>query len=119
MKKILIAFFLLFASMLSKAQPDVTNIVGQIIEKLTPALNLTGDQKPQVGDAITEFLAKKAEILPLQKADPAGYASRFNQLIGGLISSLKTILVAKQMTSFLGMKPKTNNPSDVLSHLFY
>ncbi|MES2776509.1 MAG: hypothetical protein V4722_20190 [Bacteroidota bacterium] len=119
MKKIAIAFGLLLAGMASYAQLDVNNIAGQVLEKLTPALNLNADQKPQVGDAVTEFLSKKAEILPLQNTDPAGYASKFNQLNGGLISKLKTILVAKQMTSFLGMKPKTNNPSNVLSHLFY
>lgn len=102
-----------------RAQGDVSNIAGQIIEKLTPALNLNSDQKPEVGDAVLDFLTKKAEILPLAKSDPAAYASKFNLLNGGFISKLKTILVAKQMTSFLGLKPKLNNPANVLSHLFY
>lgn len=119
MKKISIAFAFLLASFAVNAQLDVANIAGQIIQKLTPALNLNSDQQPQVGDAVTDFLTQKAAIIPLQKTDPSGYASKFNLLSGGLISKLKTILLAKQMTSFLGMKPKVNDTSNVLGHLFY
>ncbi len=119
MKKISVAILFLFTSMALQAQFDVSGVAGQIMQKLTPVLNLNMDQKPQVGDAVLDFLTKKAEILPLQKTDPAGYASKFNLLNGGFISKLKTILLAKQMTSFLGLKPKMNNPANVLSHLFY
>lgn len=98
---------------------DVRIITTQIIEKLTPALSLTEEQKPQVENTISEFLTKKERILPLQKTDSSSYSSKFNILNGSLIGKLTTILFAKQMTSFLGLKPKTNNPTNVLSHLFY
>ena len=119
MKKISIACMLLMVGMVTKAQFDVTSITGQIIEKITPSLNLNADQKPEVVEAVTNFLNKKAEILSWQKNDPPAYASKFNLLYGGLISKLKTILLARQMTSFLGLKPKKNNQANVLSHLFY
>ena len=119
MKKITVAFLFMLTSMALQAQLDVNGVAGQIVQNLTPALNLNSDQKNEVGNAVLDFLQKKAEIIPLKKADPAGYAAKFNLLNGGLISKLKTILLAKQMTSFLGLKPKMNNPANVLSHLFY
>ncbi len=119
MKKLSVAILFLFTSMALKAQLDVNGISGQIMQKLTPTLNLNSDQKNEVENVVLDFLHKKTEILPLQKTDPSGYASKFNLLNGGLISKLKTILLAKQMTSFLGLKPKMNYPANVLSHLFY
>jgi len=110
---------MLLSGLVTNAQLNVTRITGEIIEKITPALSLNTDQKPQVEEAIAEFLTKKIDILPVEKTDAPAYASKFNQLNGAFISKLKSILVAKQMTSFLGLKPKINNPANVLSHLFY
>jgi len=119
MKKILLAsLFLLLAGGVF-AQLDVKAVGSQILAKLTPALALADDQQPQVADAVADFLTKKAEILPLKATDASAYASKFNILNGGLIGKLKTILVAKQMTSFLMLKPKSGDTGNVLSQLFF
>jgi len=119
---------LLIASVVCFSQPgnaknsgqiDVKLVTGQIIDKLEPALALNQDQKPQISDAVAEFLKQKTEILPLQNIDPATYASKFNLLSGGMISKFKTILLARQMTTFLGLKPKAADTANVLRHLFY
>ncbi len=119
MKKIFIAIVFLFTSIAVQAQLDVGGLTGQIMQKLKTALNLNMDQTPQVGDAVVQFLTKKVDILPLQKTDVAEYASKFNLFNGAFISKLKTILLARQMTSFLGLKPKINTADNVMSHLFY
>jgi len=121
MKTILIASLLLMAAgaLTAQAPYDVKVLGTQILARLTPALNLTDDQQPQVEDAVTNFLTQKAEILPLKTTDPSAYISKFNSLSGGLVGKLKIILLAKQMTSFLGLKPKPSDTSNVLSHLFY
>lgn len=115
----MIAGSFLLVSLLGKAQLDVNDLTGQILEKLVPALNLTADQKPTVGDALIDFLTKKSAILPLMKSDPASYASKFNQLNGGFISKLKAVLLARQMTTYLSLKPKITDTTNPLVHLFY
>lgn len=124
MRNLIIASLLLLIVGSVSAQSDETldipSTTSKIVDKLTSSLSLTAEQKPQVEAAVTDFLTKKVAILSLQKTDPSGYSSRFNLLNGGFIGKLKTILLAKQMTSYLGLKPKTNDPaSNVLSHLFY
>lgn len=94
-------------------------VAGSILSKLAPALSLTGAQQPKVQDLVTGFLKKKAAILPLQQSNPSGYTSQFGGLKNGLFSKLKTLLTLSQYTKLLGLKPKTNDTSNVLSQLFY
>jgi hypothetical protein len=136
MKKIIFAFLLMVgASTASNAQLgdltkqasslagaagfDVNKLTSGIMGKLTPGLALTALQQPKVTEAITGFLGKKADILGLMKSDPTKYASQFGGLFKGLTGSLGGILAKDQMTKFMGMKPATNNPTNVLSNLFF
>jgi len=120
MKKIFfISLFFLAAHSIQAQNFDPKTITSQVLAKLTPALGLSNEQQPQVGDAVVEFLNSKAAIIPLQKTDPSGYVSKFNALNGTLIGKLKTILSAKQMTSFLGLRPKATDTGNALVHLFY
>jgi hypothetical protein len=98
---------------------DVNKITGDVMGKLTPSLALTAVQNPKVASAVTDFLGKKANILPLLASDPTKYASKFSGLFGGLQSKLGGILNPSQLTKFLSLKPKTNNPSNPLSNIFF
>ncbi|WP_212003522.1 hypothetical protein [Chitinophaga sp. HK235] len=94
-------------------------LAGSILGKLTPALGLTAEQQPKVSNLLTSFIQRKAGILPLQQSNPAAYASKFGLLQSGLFSKLKLVLTAAQYTKFLGLKPKTNDATNVLSQLFF
>ncbi|MEI8076012.1 MAG: hypothetical protein WCH78_14785 [Bacteroidota bacterium] len=98
---------------------DVNKIAGDVMGKLTPSLGLTAAQNPKVLGAVTDFLGKKSSILPLLASNPTKYASQFSGLFGGLQSKLGGILNPSQLTQFLSLKPKTNNPSNPLSNLFF
>jgi hypothetical protein len=98
---------------------DINKISGDVMKQLTPNLALTALQNPKVTSAITDFLGKKANILPLLASNPTKYASQFSSLFGGLQSKLGGILNPSQLTKFLSLKPKTNNPSNPLSNLFF
>lgn len=122
MKKIILLFsaFILSGVLIAQTTPfDVKGISNQIVSKLSQSLSLTPDQVSPVSEAITEFLTQKSDIIPLQTSDPGAYASRFNVLNGALVGKLKNVFGARQMTSFWSLKPRSNDPSNVLSHLFY
>lgn len=136
MKKIILACLLLVgASTVTKAQLgdltkqasslastagfDVNKLTSGIMGKLTPGLALTALQQPKVTEAVSGFLGKKGNILGLLKSDPAKYASQFGTLFNGLKGNLGGILGKDQMSKFMDMKPATNNPTNVLSNLFY
>lgn len=97
---------------------DVKGIANSIMGKLGP-LALTAAQNPQVLSTVTDFLTKKSGILGLAKSAPTEYATKFAGLNSNLLGSLKTILTASQYTKFLGLKPKTNDVTNPLSHLFF
>jgi hypothetical protein len=98
---------------------DVNKIAGDVMGKLTPSLALTAAQNPKVLGAVTDFLGQKSKILPLLASDPTKYASKFSGLFSGLQSKLGGILNPSQLTKFLSLKPKSNNPSNPLSNLFF
>lgn len=98
---------------------DVGSTANSILGKLTPALGLSETQKPGVLGAVTGFLKGKSGIMGLANTDNAAYASKFAGLQGGLFGKLKGILSATQYTKFLGLKPKTNDATNVLSQLFF
>jgi hypothetical protein len=131
MKKIIALSFMLMIvcasnaqlpSSLTKAIPggfDVKSLTSSIMGILSPKLGLSDKQSPGVTNAVSSFLTKKADILPLQKTDPSSYTSKFGSLFSSLKSKLGTMLVGDQMKKFMGLKPKTNDASNVLSQLFY
>ncbi|MBS1597036.1 MAG: hypothetical protein JST75_02340 [Bacteroidetes bacterium] len=98
---------------------DVKSLTSSIMNKLGPSLKLTGDQKPGVMSAVSGFLGEKAKILPLQQSDPTSYATKQGGLFNSLKSKLGGILTAVQLTKFMGLKPKTNDATNVLSNLFF
>jgi hypothetical protein len=98
---------------------DVNSLTSGIMGKLSPALVLTAAQKPKVGAAITYYLTQKAQIIAKQKTNPAEYTQRQSGIFQGLKSKLAGILVKNQMNKFLGLKPATNDPANVLSQLFF
>lgn len=94
-------------------------IASSILGQLTPALSLTDAQQPKMLDLVSGFLKKKSTIMPLQQSNPSAYTSQFSGLKNGLFSKFKTLLTLSQYTKLLGLKPKTNDASNVLSQLFY
>lgn len=134
-KLVLFSAILLAASVSSKAQLgnaldkakavgaaagfDVNTLSSGIMGKLGPALALTAAQKPKVAAAVTEYLKQKAQFVDKQKTNPAEYTQRQMGIFQGLKSKLTGILVKNQMNKFLGLKPATNDPANVLSQLFF
>ncbi len=107
------------ATTASAAGFNVNSLTKGIMGSLTPSLGLSSAQSPNVTNIVSGFLSKKAEILPLAKSNPTAYASKFGSLFGGMKSKLGTVLTAAQMTKFMGLKPKTNSATNVLSNLFF
>jgi len=103
----------------SAAGIDVNSLTKGIMGKLVPSLGLSAAQQPSVTSTVSSFLTDKSSILSLKKTDPAAYASKFSGLFGKLKSKLGGVLTAAQMTKFLGLKPKANDVTNVLSNLFY
>lgn len=134
-KLVLFSAILLAASVSSKAQLgnvldkakavgaaagfNVNSLSSSIMGKLGPALSLTAAQKPKVADAVAEYLKQKAQFVDKQKTNPAEYTQRQMGIFQGLKSKLTGILVKNQMNKFLGLKPATNDPANVLSQLFF
>ncbi len=98
---------------------NVQSISKSVIGKLAPALALTSVQKPGVTSAITTFLEQKAKILPLQQTNASAYSSKFASLFSGLKTKLGGLISPAQLTTFMGLKPATNDPKNVLSNLFF
>jgi hypothetical protein len=121
MKTILVVLFLLVAnfSAVAQSESDLQKLSKKITEKLHASITLSNEQLTHVGDAVTVFLQKKEPILPLQNTNAEAYAAQFNIINGDFISKLKNIFTARQMTTYLSLKPKANNTANVLSPLFY
>ncbi len=98
---------------------DVNALTSGIMGKISPALVLTAAQKPKVTAAVTEYFSQKAQFVTKQKTNPAEYTQRQMGIFQGLKSKLAGILVKNQMNKFLGLKPATNDPANVLSQLFF
>jgi len=98
---------------------DVNSLATSIMGKLSPELALTKAQKPKVAAAVTDYLAQKAQIVTKQKTNPAEYTQRQSGIFQGLKSKLTGILLKNQMNKFLGLKPATNDPANLLSQLFF
>jgi hypothetical protein len=98
---------------------DLGALGKNIATELGTKLLLNQIQGTKVGQLISTFLMAKSSFLPLLKTDPTGFASKLSGAQGDLMGGLKTVLSAQQMTNFMGMKPATNDATNVLSSLFY
>jgi hypothetical protein len=98
---------------------DLGALGKNIATELGTKLLLNQIQSTKVGQLISTFLTAKSAILPLLKTDPTGFASKLSGAQGDLMDGLKTVLSPQQMTNFMGMKPKTNDATNVLSSLFF
>ena len=98
---------------------DVNSLATSIMGKLSPELALTAAQKPKVTAAVTDYLTQKAQFVTKQKTNPAEYTQRQSGIFQGLKSKLTGILLKNQMNKFLGLKPATNDPANLLSQLFF
>lgn len=97
---------------------DVKGIASSVMTKLAP-LALSGTQKNSVLSTVTSFLTQKSGIVGLATSAPAEYAKKFAPMNTDLLGKMKDILTAAQYTKFLGLKPKTNDPTNALSQLFF
>ncbi len=135
MKKALLAFAILFLAKASFAQTDdilnkatsaasaagfnVGSLTSGIMGKLGSALTLTKAQSPKVTSAVSTYLTAKSKILPLASTAKDQYTQKQSGLFNTLKTKLAGVLVKDQMNKFLGLKPATNTPTNVLSQLFF
>ncbi|MDI9365874.1 MAG: hypothetical protein QM541_13040 [Flavobacterium sp.] len=132
MKKMMIACVVVLLTVSAQAQiggmfgkanavagVDANKLTMGIMSKLKPILGLTANQTPKVTNAINTFLAAKAQIMPLLQSNKAHYAQKQSTLFSNLKTKLTGILLQNQMNKFLGLKPATYTPTNILSQLFY
>ena len=98
---------------------DLKAMGTNILTEMGTKLILTKVQAPKVLGLVTTFLTAKSAIMPLLKSDPTGFASKLGASQTDLMGGLKGVLSPQQMTSFIGLKPKTNDATNVLSSLFF
>lgn len=98
---------------------DASSLTQSVTSQLTSKLGLSATQVPKVTNAVTTFMQAKAQILPLLKTDKGQYATKQAAIFGNLKTALTATLMKNQMNKFLGLKPSTNDPKNVLSSLFY
>lgn len=106
----------------SKAQAPTMNIEGtanSIISKLDKVLTLTDVQKPKLLNIVTGYLRQKVNIQSLQQSNEKAYNTKLNSMQNGLQTKLKALFSQQQYTDYQGLKPKTVDDTNVLSHLFY
>ncbi|MBS1935350.1 MAG: hypothetical protein JST96_15225, partial [Bacteroidetes bacterium] len=132
MKKLFFSFVILFIASAGFAQSDILNkatsaasaagfnvssLTKGIMGKLSPALSLTGKQTPKVTSAVSTYLTGKSKILSLASSNKDQYTQKQSGLFSTLKTKLAGILLQNQMNKFLGLKPATNSPTNVLSQL--
>ncbi|HLK30902.1 MAG TPA: hypothetical protein VKT28_20160 [Puia sp.] len=135
MKKTLIVFAILLFAKITFAQTDdilnkatsaassagfnVSSLTKGIMGKLGPALTLTKAQLPKVTSVVSTYLTGKSKIMSLVSSNKDQYTQKQSGLFSTLKTKLAGILVKDQMNKFLGMKPATNDATNVVSQLFY
>jgi hypothetical protein len=98
---------------------DVHVLAKNLLTIMTPKLGLTTEQSPKVLTSVTTFLTAKLGILPLMERDPKTYSDKFGVIHGDMMKGLKVILTPQQVTQFMGLMPKENDPKNVMNHLFF
>jgi hypothetical protein len=98
---------------------DVNVLAKNLLTIMTPKLGLTTEQSPKVLTSVTTFLTAKSGILPLMERDPKAYSDKFGVIQSDMMKGLKVILTPQQVTQFMGLMPKENDPKNVMNHLFF
>lgn len=98
---------------------NVEGTASSIVSKLDKSLFLTDAQKPRLLGIVTGFLKQKIAIQPLQQSNGKAYTTKMNSMQNGLQAKLKPLLTLTQYTEYLGLKPKSFDETNVLSHLYY
>ncbi len=98
---------------------DVNKLTNSIMGKLNPSLDLTKEQVPKTTEAISTFLTDKSKILSLQHTNNPAYVQKQGGLFNELKTKLTGILLNGQLHTFLELKPAANDPSNVLSNIFF
>lgn len=98
---------------------DVKKLTQSIMTTLTSKVGLSTAQVSAVTQLISQFLTKKSSIMPLAKAQPAEYQSKFEAEQKTLFDKLKGSVSADQFTKFLNLKPKKASSTDAISQLFF
>jgi hypothetical protein len=98
---------------------DANSLTQTVTSQLTSKLGLSATQVPKVTNAVTTFMQAKSAILPLLKTNKSQYQTKQSAIFGNLKTALTGVLLKNQMNKFLGLKPATNDPTNVLSNLFY
>jgi hypothetical protein len=133
MKKLIIPGLLLlltcsypaFATALPASTPlqaptmNIEGTANSILSKLDKSLLLTDKQKPRLLTIITNFLRQKTALQPLQQSNGKAYNTKMNSMQNGLHTKLKSLLTPSQYNTYLQLKPKNYDVTDVLSHMFY
>ncbi|MCU0321677.1 MAG: hypothetical protein MUE72_04630, partial [Chitinophagaceae bacterium] len=95
---------------------DVNSLTQSVTSQLTSKLGLSATQVPKVTNAVTTFMQAKSAILPLLKTNKNQYQTKQSEIFGNLKTALTGVLLKNQMNKFLGLKPTTNDPTNVLSN---
>lgn len=130
MKKIIFVILLAFTSIsvstLQSCSPgstltsgNVRTIASSLLSVLTSKLGLSSTQSPVVLRLLKTFLNNKVNILGLAKSNPSAYTTQLSGLTASLMSGLRGVLNSNQITALLTLKPAKNDPTNVLSNLFF
>jgi hypothetical protein len=94
-----------------------------ITRSLSKQLKLDAAQETKTNSAVYSFVAEKKKAYAQKGAGFQKNQGAKTELVNSAISNfnneLKTIFTPTQYSAFLGMKPKTNDPKNPLSFLFY
>jgi hypothetical protein len=98
--------------------------ISPIATSLSKQLNLDAAQQTKTNDAVYSFVVEKKKAYAQNKGaglqkNKAAKTAIINTAISNFNNQLKTIFTAPQYSAFLGLKPKTNDPKNPLSFLFY
>ena len=98
---------------------DVNALTKSIMGTLMSKLKLADNQTSKITDLVSKFLSNKSGFASLMQSKPAEYKTKFEGEQKTLFSGLKGLLKPEQYTQFTNLKPKTNDPANALSQLFY
>lgn len=126
MKYILLSFLCCILSFsvpsISYAQAPMANVEGNanaIVGKLAKSLSLKEDQQVKLKGFIAEFIAQRNTVVAETAANPKAYDAKIKSMHNGFYKKIKNALTAEQYALFLQQKPAENDPTNVLSQLYY
>ncbi|WP_343668589.1 hypothetical protein [Chitinophaga sp.] len=119
---LLLSFLCCILTIPSFAQAPMANVEGHtnaIISKLTKSLALKEDQQVKLRGYISDFITQRNTVVAETKTNPKAYDAKIKSMHNGFYKKLKTAMTAEQYDSFLQLKPAEDDPTNVLSQLYY